>query len=215
MIVEKIMKKEIITLTETDTIQTALLLIQEKRIRHIPIVNHEHHLVGLISDRDIRDASPSIFRTEDFKEDMQKPLHTIMKTNIITGHPLDFVEEIGAIFCEYNISCLPIINEKKLVGIITGTDLLQSYVELTGVNKPGSQIEVQVPDQPGVLYDLSCIFKKRNTNIHSILVYPAKESESEKVLVLRVQTMNPFLVVEDLKKEGYKVIWPSLPGISL
>lgn len=112
MIVEKIMKKEIITLTETDTIQTALLLIQEKRIRHIPIVNHEHHLVGLISDRDIRDASPSIFRTEDFKEDMQKPLHTIMKTNIITGHPLDFVEEIGAIFCEYNISCLPIIHEK-------------------------------------------------------------------------------------------------------
>lgn len=157
MIVEKIMKKEIISLTETDTIQTALLLIQEKRIRHIPIVNHENHLVGLISDRDIRDASPSIFRTEDFKEDMQKPLHTIMKTNIITGHPLDFVEEIGAVFCENNISCLPIIHEKKLVGIITGTDLLQSYVELTGVNKPGSQIEVQVPDQPGVLHNISCI----------------------------------------------------------
>jgi len=215
MIVEKIMKKEIISLTETDTIHTDLLLIKEKRIRHIPIVNHENHLVGLISDRDIRDASPSIFRNEDFKEDMQKPLHTIMKTNIITGHPLDFVEEIGAVFCENNISCLPIIHEKKLVGIITGTDLLQSYVELTGVNKPGSQIEVQVPDQPGVLNDISCIFKKRNTNILSVLVYPAKETESEKVLVLRVQTMNPFLVVEDLKKEGYTVIWPSLPGTSL
>ena len=48
-----------------------------------------------------------------------KPISSIMKTKLITGHPLDFVEEVGAIFCENKISCLPIVKENKLVGIVT------------------------------------------------------------------------------------------------
>ncbi|MEJ9228044.1 acetoin utilization AcuB family protein [Peribacillus butanolivorans] len=214
MIVEKIMNEDIISLTPTDTIHSAVLIIKEKRIRHIPIVDDNFQLVGLVSDRDIRDAAPSIFRTSEYKNDLQKPLTSIMKTDIITGHPLDFVEEIGAVFCENNISCLPIVKEKKLVGIITGSDLLHSYVELTGVNQPGSQIEIKIPNKAGALYDIALIFKKRNLNILSTLVYPEKTEIDYKILVIRVQTMNPFMVVDDLKKEGYTVLWPSLPGIS-
>ena len=69
-----------------------------------------------MSDRDIKDATPSIFHTDKDSEDLQKPISTIMKTEIITGHPLDFVEEIGAVFSENKISCLPIVKEKKLSG---------------------------------------------------------------------------------------------------
>lgn len=213
MIIEEIMKKDIITLTVTDTIQAAVQLIKEKRIRHIPVVNEQFHLVGLVSDRDIREATPSIFRTEEFKEDLQKPISMIMKTDVITGHPLDFVEEVGAVFYENHISCLPIISDDRLVGIVTGTDLLHCYVELTGANLPGSQIEVKVPNKTGMLHEISSIIKKRNANIQSVLVYPYKNDEAHKVLVLRVQTMNPFMVVEDLKNEGYTVLWPSLPGM--
>jgi acetoin utilization protein AcuB len=214
MIIEEIMKKDLITLTKTDTIHAAVKIIKEKRIRHIPVVNEQFELVGLVSDRDIREAAPSIFRTEEFKEDLQKPISTIMKTDVITGHPLDFVEEVGTIFYENHISCLPIVKENRLVGIITGTDLLHCYVELTGANQPGSQIEVKVPNKAGILHEISAIFKERKANIQSVLVYPYKKDEAYKVLVLRVQTMNPFMVVEDLKNEGYTVLWPSLPGIS-
>ncbi|WP_285765699.1 acetoin utilization AcuB family protein [Peribacillus sp. SI8-4] len=214
MIVEKIMNQDIITLTPADTIQSAVVIIKEKRIRHIPIVDDGFQLVGLVSDRDIRDAAPSIFNTEEFKNDFQKPLSSIMKTDIITGHPLDFVEEIGAVFCENDISCLPIVKEGKLVGIITGSDLLQSFVELTGVNQPGSQIEIRIPDKAGTLHDIAHIFKRRNSNILSTLVYPEKDETDYKILVIRVQTMNPFMVVDDLKQEGYTVLWPSLPGTS-
>lgn len=174
MIVEKIMNEDIITLTPTDTIHSAVLIIKEKRIRHIPIVDDSFQLVGLVSDRDIRDAAPSIFRTAENENDLQKALSTIMRTDIITGHPLDFVEEIGAVFCDNNISCLPIVKERKLVGIITGSDLLHSYVELTGVNQPGSQIEIKIPDKAGTLHDIARIFKRRNSNILSTLVYPEK-----------------------------------------
>ena len=127
MIVEKIMTKDVIALTPSDTIYSAVILMKEKKIRHIPLVDEEFHLVGLVSDRNIRDASPSIFQTEDYSEDLKKPLSSIMKTDIITGHPLDFVEEVGAIFCENKISCLPVVKEKKLVGILTGSNLLEFF----------------------------------------------------------------------------------------
>ena len=72
-----------------------------------------------------------------------------MKTDLITGHPLDFVEEIGAIFYEHQINCLPIVKNRKLVGIITETDLLHTLIELTGAHQPGSQIEIKVAKSSG------------------------------------------------------------------
>ena len=68
------MTKDVIALTPSDTIYSAVVLMKEKKIRHIPIVDDNFHLVGLVSDRDIRDASPSIFRTEEYSDDLQKPL---------------------------------------------------------------------------------------------------------------------------------------------
>ena len=215
MIVEKVMSTNIISLNVSDTIRDAIALIKQHKIRHIPITDGSGGLAGLVSDRDIRDASPSIFRSAEDAEDLLQPIGSIMKTDLITGHPLDFVEEIGAVFCERNISCLPIVKNGKLVGIITGTDLLRSYVELTGVNRPGSQIEVRVPDRPGALQDVLAIIGKRKANIHSVLVYPDKEEESHKILVLRVQTMNPFHAAGELEAGGYTVLWPALPGSML
>lgn len=212
MIVEKIMTKDVIALTPSDTIYSAIVLMKEKEIRHIPIVDKDFHLVGLVSDRDIKDVTPSIFQTNEYTEDLQKSLSSIMKTEIISGHPLDFVEEVAAVFCENKISCLPVIKEKKLVGILTGSNLLQSFVELTGVNKPGSQIEIKIPDKPGILHEICGIFKNRNINILSVLVYPEKEISQYKILVIRVATINPSIVIEDLLNEGYEIIWPNLLG---
>ena len=138
-----------------------------------------------------------------------------MKTNIITGHPLDFVEEIGTVFYEHPISCLPIVKEHTLVGIITKTDLLHTLVELTGAHQPSSQIEIKAPNRAGVLSEMTSVFLKRKTNILSILVYPYKHDEKYKMIVIRVQTINPTSLIEDLKHAGYQVLWPNLPGIQL
>ncbi|WHZ56859.1 acetoin utilization AcuB family protein [Metabacillus hrfriensis] len=213
MIVEQIMKKDIVTLTPDATIAEAIKKMAEYRIRHIPIVAENDLLAGIVSDRDIKDASPSIFHLSENKEALNKPLKSIMKTDAITGHPLDFVEEISSIFYEHKIGCLPIIKHGKLVGIVTETDLLHTFVQLTGANQPGSQIEVKVPNVAGMLSEVSDVFRKSKVNIASVLVYPDKD-ERFKVLVFRVQTMNPMALIEELDKEGYTVLWPNIPGIS-
>jgi acetoin utilization protein AcuB len=214
MIVEEIMNSDVAYLTPTDSISQAILLMASKKIRHIPIVDQQKHVVGLITDRDIKDAAPSIFRANDNKEDLEKPLSSIMKVNVITGHPLDFVEEIAALFYEHKISCMPIIKDQCLVGIVTETDLLHTLVELTGAHQPGSQIEVKVPNKAGMLLDITAIIKNHKANIQSVLVYPDKKDINFKIIVIRVQTMNPVAVIEDLKLAGHTVLWPNLPGVS-
>jgi acetoin utilization protein AcuB len=215
MIVEEIMKTEIVTVTPTVSIAETMRLMETKKIRHIPVIDAEQQLVGIVTLSDIRDAAPSIFRANEHVEDMQNPVDTIMKKDVITGHPLDFVEEIAALFYEYKIGCLPITNDRKLVGIVTETDLLRTLVELTGAHQPGSQIEIRVPNLAGKLSDITSKIKNRKANILSVLVYPDKKNNQYKILVIRLQTMNPTLLIQDLKQSGYDVLWPNLPGVSL
>ncbi|ESU30927.1 hypothetical protein G3A_19520 [Bacillus sp. 17376] len=214
MIVEEIMKKDVTTLFPENTIADAIKLMADKKIRHIPIVNKDKIVIGLVSDRDIKDAAPSVFHWDEHKSELENPVKSIMTTNVITGHPLDFVEEISAIFHEHNISCLPITKDKKLVGIVTETDLLHTLVELTGAHQPGSQIEVKVPNKAGMLCEIASVISVRKANIQSVLVYPDPKDERYKILVVRIQTMNPIAVIEDLKKAGHHVLWPNLPGVS-
>jgi acetoin utilization protein AcuB len=215
MIVEEIMKTKVMTLTAMSSIMDAMNLMESKKIRHIPIVDKEHHLVGIVTLSDVWKASPSTFRANEHHEDLQRPLESIMKRNVITGHPLDFVEEVAAVFYEHKIGCLPITNDGKLVGIITETDLLRTMVELTGAHQPGSQIEVRVPNLAGKLSDITAVIKKRKANILSVLVYPDNKNEQHKILVIRVQTMNPTALIQDLKQAGHDVLWPNMPGVSL
>ncbi|MBD1380146.1 acetoin utilization AcuB family protein [Metabacillus arenae] len=213
MIIEQIMQQDVVTLFPENTLEEAIKTMNSRHIRHLPIVSKDGLLAGILSDRDLKDASPSIFELKDRMNELKKPVSTIMKKDVITCHPLDFVEEISAVFYEHRIGCVPVIKHKKLVGIVTETDLLHTFVQLTGANQPGSQIEVKVQNKAGILSEVTAVFQKRKVNIASVLVYP-DSNEQLKILVFRVQTMNPMGLITDLKKEGYKVLWPNFPEIS-
>lgn len=215
MIIEDIMIKDVITLQKNATLRQAIDLVKQKKIRHIPIVDDEQRLIGLLCDVDIRSATPSIFHLDEYKEVLLKPISDIMITDIYTAHPLDFVEEIAFVFYEQKISCMPVISDNKLVGIITETDLLHTYVELTGTNQPASQIEVKVTNKPGTLSEIAEVIKGHNSNVNSIFIYPYKEDPAFKVLVLRIQTMNPLKIVQGLRSSGYEVLWPDIPESTL
>lgn len=213
MIVEQIMKRNLIKIREETTIKDACDLMEKNRIRHLPVINEHNELIGIVSERDIRDARPSIFDTEEHLEYLTNPISKIMVCDVITAHPLDFVEDVSSIFYEHHIGCLPIEEDSKLVGIITETDMLHTLVQLMGAHQPSSQIEVQVENISGMLAEIATIIKKRKVNITSVLVYPTKDFE-HKVLTFRLQTMDPRGIIADIENEGYKVLWPNLPGMS-
>ena len=210
MLVEEIMKTNVITLPPTATIAEALQLLQEHKIRHIPIIDGEECVIGIVSDRDVRDASPSIFAKNPDQSELMNEIQTIMSQPVVTIHPMDFVEEIARIFYDEEFACLPVVrDDNKIIGIVTEKDMLNKLIQLTGTHVQSSHIEVKVPHKPGILPEVAAIFGKRKMNIASVLVYPFKNNPDYKILVFRIQTMNPMPVVQDLREAGYELMWPN------
>ncbi|WP_138420644.1 acetoin utilization AcuB family protein [Aquibacillus sediminis] len=210
MLVSDIMKTNVITLSPEATIAEALKLLNDHHIRHIPIVDQQNKVIGIVSDRDVRDASPSIFTNQKESETLHHQIQTIMSHPVVTIHPLDFVEEIAAIFYEEEFACLPVTRENKLIGIVTEKDMLYTLIQLTGTHVQSSQIEIKVPDQIGILPEVMAVLGKRKVNITSVLLYPNYKDPQYKIVVVRIQTMNPLPTIKDLRAANFEVLWPNL-----
>ncbi|QKY69718.1 acetoin utilization AcuB family protein [Lentibacillus sp. CBA3610] len=209
MLVEEIMKTNVYTLPPTATVADALQLLKENHIRHIPIVDTEQQVIGIVSDRDVRDASPSIFADHTNYQAFNNEIQSIMSQPVTTVHPLDFVEEVARVFYDEEFACLPVVSENRLIGMITEKDMLYTLIQLTGTNVQSSQVEIKVPHKPGILPEVAAVFGKRKTNITSVLMYPYNDDPNYKILVFRIQTMNPLPVIQDLRDAGYNLMWPN------
>lgn len=214
MRIEDIMRKNLVTVAPSTTIREAHLLLRVNRIRHLPVVD-QGRLVGIVSDRDLRDALPSHLLTHDDDElILQKPVSAIMQKQVITAHPLDFIEDAAVLIYEHKIGCLPVMQGNRLVGMITESDLFTSLIELFGVNKPSSHIEVEVGDRVGSLAEVSQIFREAQVNVCSVVVFPGKK-EATKRLVFRVQSFDTRPLVHMLAERGFSVIAPTDGGTAL
>ncbi|MED1914877.1 CBS and ACT domain-containing protein [Bacillus thuringiensis] len=212
MRIEEIMRKKIVTIQPSTTIGEALLLLRANRIRHLPVIENDS-LVGIISDRDLRDALPSRLLTHDDDDTvLHKPVADIMNQQVITAHPLDFIEDAALQLYDHKIGSLPIVEGNRLVGLITESDLFSSLIELFGVNKPSSHIEVEVDDRVGMLAEVSQVFRDAQVNVTSVVVFPGKQP-AKKNLVFRVQTIDPRIVKQLLLEKGFSVIGPTEGGI--
>ncbi len=84
-----------------------------------------------------------------------------MTREVITAHPLDPVEEAARVMRERKIGCLPVLEDGALVGIVTGIDLLDALLRLTGVTEPSGRLEVRLPDRVGELSRLTGFLAER------------------------------------------------------
>ncbi|WP_026690685.1 acetoin utilization AcuB family protein [Alteribacter aurantiacus] len=208
MMLEEIMKTDVVSVNASTSLGEAFKLMEKHKIRHLPVIQEDGFIEGIVSDRDLRDASPSIFNPSEsvFAE---KKVSEIMKTDVITALPTDFVEDAATVMVENHFSCLPIEHDDHLVGIITDSDLLKTLVRLTGADLPTSRLEVEVPNVAGMLTEVANLISEKGVNIQSVLVYPGKNPD-KKILVFRVQTMDTRKLVQSIEDHDYLVKWPQL-----
>lgn len=208
MLVERIMSSPVFTLRPDNTIEDAMNMMSSHSFRHIPIIDEEEKITGIISDQDIKLTLPSVLSDEDPDFNLKVPISRIMRKRVNYCHPLDFVEEISLDFYHYSIGAMPVVSKNKIVGIVTQKDMLNTFLELTGITEPGSIIEVNIEDRTGVIYDIGKVFKDLNIKIISVSVYKNKEMKGYKTIVLRIQAMNPGKAIEKLKEKGFTVVDP-------
>ena len=215
MIAEQIMHTNLHTISPTNTVREGLQVMREHKIRHLPVVNERMELIGLVTEHDIKAAAPSNLLLEPNFEFNNIPLEKIMRINPIIAHPLDFVEEIALTLFEAKIGCIPIVSGGILVGIVTTSDLLYTYIELTGATIPGSKIEIRVRNRPGLLYEITEVFKAHNANVINVLVYAEHQSKTHSIVSVRIRIVDPTNLIEALRAEGFHVLWPNVPGITV
>jgi acetoin utilization protein AcuB len=200
------MKQKVLTLGPEASAFEALRLCRERRIRHIPVVKDER-LVGIISDRDLRDASPPLGDPERVSTMKEILLEEVMTREVITTHPEDTIVHAAREMYERKIESLPVVDEEKLLGIVTSSEVMRALIAVIGVHEPGhSRIAVQTL-KPGDLAEVSDIIQGRGVDIFSVLSSPGKVTSHDRTLVFQVATRDPSSIIQGLQEAGYEVRW--------
>ena len=202
MLVRDIMRSPAVAVSPDTTLGEAYRLMREKNIRHLPVLDAER-LIGVVTDRDLRLAT-SALAPHPFPQGSR--VAEVLSRSPVTADPGDPVEDAARRMREDKIGCLPVLENGRVVGIITGLDLLDSLLALTGVNKPSGRLEVSLPDRPGELSRLTAFLDHRDLPVHSILMYP--EGRETVRAVLRVGSMEIRMLAEDLRRADFEVVWP-------
>ena len=189
MFVSDWMTKKVYTVTPDDNISTAIKLLKEKKIKHLPVVKNDATIVGILSDRDIKDYTPSKATTFEIRE-LNYILFTtkvkeIMVKKVITAPPNMAIEEAAMIMYDNTIGCLPVVENHKLVGIISDKDLFRVLVDITGVRHGGHRFYVVMKDKPGVTGEVLDIVKKHGFTLDSVLTTYEGVKKGHKRVVVR------------------------------
>ena len=194
-------------------------LIHEKGVRHLPVVDKNNVLVGIVTDRDIREAAPSdatLLSVQELNYLLGKlKVSSFMtpKDKLITITPDTIIEEAVQLMHDHKIGCLPVLEGGKLYGLFTETDALDHLVDIFGFKQKGTRLTLALEDKPGTMLGILEIFKKHNVNIISI-VTPSFMVEGKRIAAIRIRTEEYKDLVADLEKAGYDVLsigkWPSI-----
>ena len=176
-------------------------LMKDHHIRRIPVVDENGQVVGIISDRDVRDASPSKATTLDMYE-MHYLLAELKAKNIMTAKPItvkptDTVEQAALIMLDNKVGGLPVVDDSgKLVGIISDHDVFKALVDITGARMGGLQFAIELPDQPGTARPLFDMLRAHNARLLSVLT--VSNDDGNRHLFIRVRDLENAKAEQEL-----------------
>jgi acetoin utilization protein AcuB len=158
MLVKERMSHPVITVKPGLPIMDALNMMQRERIRRAPVVENGK-MVGIVSDRDLLNAGPSDATTLSVWE-INYLISKIKVQDVMTRSVLSIdentpIEEAARLMADNKIGGLPVTHNGDVVGIITETDLFKVFLELMGARDPGVRVAALVPDEPGVLANIT------------------------------------------------------------
>lgn len=195
MFVSDWMTKKVYVAAPDNSISDAVSLMKGKGIKHLPVLKDDK-LKGIISDRDIKEYTPSKASTLDIFELhyllAKTKVKEIMKTNVISTAPDAPVEEAAMVMHDQNIGCLPVLEQGKLVGIISDKDIYRVLVDITGIRHGGIRIYMTVEDRPGSVKEVADIIRKYDFGLQSVLTSYEGVKEGFRDIVIRTKGPGNF-----------------------
>ena len=209
MLVAERMSRPVITTHSNVPILDAYELMQKEKIRRLPVVDREGKLVGMVSEREILQASPSKATSLSVWElnylMAMFSVDEIMTKDVITVEADTPLEEAALLMADHKIGGLPVMKDGKMVGIVTETDLFKVFLELMGARDPGVRLAVLVRNIPGELAQLTKAVLDLNGNIVAMGTTSGEDTSTGEI-TLKVEGVSQEKLLEAVEPLVQKVI---------
>jgi acetoin utilization protein AcuB len=188
-------------------------LMKKNNFRHLPVVDGEGKLIGIVTDRDMRDASPSSLLSAD---EYQRTLDRVMEhtaSEIMTKDPLTIsvyftLQDTLMVMGSRKVGALPVVDEDGyLKGIMSTRDLLKAFVNVMGIGEPGTLLCILVNEEPGQMKKIVDIVTEENVSLGSVLVARYWDEEKRAIFPYLL-TNNVVRIKQKLLDQGFDLTDP-------
>ena len=209
MLVRRRMSQPAITVHPNTSLQDALQLMHAERVRRLPVVDRKGKLVGIVSERELLKASPSIATTlskYEIKEAFRDlTIDEFMSTGVATVSEDTPVEEAARIMVDGQISGLPVVRGKEVVGVITETDIFKVFLEIFGARQPGIRVAFLLSKARGQLATVTTAIAEAGGNLIALGSFLGETSENVEI-TLKLEALSQQEVVEVLTPLVEKIL---------
>lgn len=215
MLIRNWMTSSVISVKEDASMLKVSKLMKEHGIKRVPVVDDENKLIGIVSDRDIKEASPSKATTLDIHELSyllsELKIKDIMTKDPVAVSPMDTIEQVALIMLEKKLTGLPVVDwEHKLVGIITEADIFKIFTEISGVKLGGIQFALELSEEPGTLPPVLDLIRENGGRLISVLTGGYKNEGTMRDVYIRIRPMGEEEeknLIEKVKANCKVVYW--------
>lgn len=191
------------------SVAEAFRMMKDNNIRRLPVLEKDK-LVGIITLTDLNQAAPSTATTLSIHELNYLLAKTKIKDilpkkqKVITVSPESYIETAAKIMRQNKISGLPVIENGKLVGIVTETDIFDALIDILGVKKAHSRIDLYVRERPGTLAEITSVIAESGINILNTVVYYEDKKDRYKI-ILRLESLQNDELIKKFAAKGYEI----------
>jgi len=197
MKIRTLMVGDPITITERASIQQAIEIMKTNSIRHLPVVGRGSILKGFVTLADLKTGFiPSMVGDVSLKD--------LMIKDPVTVGPDDYIEVAAQRIYEHKIGGMPVVQDGKLVGVITQTDILRAFIDMMGILTATSRIDVVLGNDPGAFKKALQIINDSGGDIVNVGVKP--QMTGDRTYYFRLSPCQTIPIKDALEKEGFQVV---------
>ena len=202
MIIERRMTRNPVNASPEMSVAEASALMKREKVHRLPVLDKDRKLVGIISEKDILYASPSPVSTLSIHEMAyllsQLTVKKLMTRDVVTITKDTTVEEAARLMVDQDLSSLPVLEDGKLLGIISKSDLFKILLELFGARHFGVRMSFLVEDKPGAIAEISNVLSANGVDIIAFGTFMGTDS-SNAVCTIKMQGISMSQAVELVK----------------
>lgn len=191
------------TVTAETTYDEAMRLMRERKVRRFPVVDKQQRVVGIVSEKDLLNATPSpattLSRHEMLELLARLQIRDLMTRNTVVVQPDMPLEEAARIMADNKIGGLPVVDaQHRLVGIITETDIFRTMVDMLGARRGGLRLSFRVEDHRGALAEIAGEVTRQGGNIITVGVFGG-DDQTHPMIMMKVENIDDQRLIATLE----------------